>query len=144
MAGQKYFAAGAGQVEFNGVKIASLQSVSWTENVGTRPVQVIGDFEVDEHVNTSIGGSLQIGVTKPRALSEDEMGLIGNRTSAQILQSTEKLLITLKDKTTSPATTQYAWEGCVYSGSNGNLNAGDIQTGTLNYVWTRMKRKGQK
>lgn len=144
MAGQKYFAAGAGQIEFNGVRVASIQNVSWTENVGVRPVMVIGQFEVDEHVNTTVGGSLQVGVAKPRALSEDEMGLIGNRTSEQILQSAEKLLIVLKDKTTVPATTQYAWEGCVYTGSNGNLGAGDIQNGSLNYVWTRMKRKGQK
>lgn len=141
---QKYFAAGAGQIEFNGVRIANITNASWTENVGIRPVQVIGNFEVDEHVLTSVGGSLQVGYVKPRELSEDEMGLIGNRTPAQILQSGEKLLITLKDKTASPATTQYAWEECVYSGSNGNLAAGDILSGSLNYVWTRMKRKGQK
>lgn len=144
MAEHKYFAAGAGKVEFNGVKVGSLTSIGWSENAGVRPVQVIGEYEVDEHVPTTIGGTMTCGFVKPRAFDEREMKLVGGRKSEDLIQGQEPLTVSIKDKTNAPAVAHYTFIGCKYTGGSWNMQAGDVLTGNMNYVWKRMLTKTEK
>lgn len=144
MAEHKYFAAGAGKITFNAVKVGSLQSVGWTEQAGVRPVQEIGSYEIDEHVPTTIGGSMTCSFVKPRALSEREMRLVGGRKPQDIIQGQDPLTVQIQDKTNDPAVTHYTFQNCTYTGGSWNMQAGDVLMGTMNYVFKRMLLKGEK
>lgn len=143
MAETKFFSAGRGLVRFNGVKIATLTGVRWTETVGRRRVQTIGELEAVERTAVSVDINWSVDFVKTTRLDERQLGLVGGRKTQDLIVA-EPFTIEILDKATSPAAILYTLVECVYNGGSWNMVAGDIMTGSMNGDGRRMLHASEK
>lgn len=139
----KFFSAARGEVKFNGVKIATATGVRWSENVGRRRVQVIGEVEAVERTAVTVDVNWSVDIVKSVKLDERQLGLVGGR-KVQDLITEEPFTIEIKDKGQTPSATQYTLVECVYNSGSWNMVAGDILTGSMSGDGRRLLHASEK
>lgn len=143
MAEPKFFSAARAEIKKNGVKLATITGLRWSETISRRRVQVIGDIEATERTAVAVDVSWSADFVKTVKLDERQLGLVGGR-KVQDLITEEPFSIEIKDKGQTPSKTQYTLVECVYNGGNWNLPTGDILTGAINGDGKRMLHASEK
>lgn len=137
----RYFTAAEGAIKFEGVKVASITGITWTETVTRRAVREIGKLHTSARPAVAIDVSMQIQFVRPKSQDEKVTGLIGSRALLDVLQE-EPLQIELYGKTDGKSA--YSFINMVYTGGNWSMPGGDVITGSASYEGERMKLASEK
>lgn len=138
-----YMSAARGEIQFDGVKLATVTGIRWQETVSRRRVQVVGELEADERTPTAIDISWSVDTVKTVKLDERQQGIMRSRKAADIIKE-EPFTIVIKDKGKSPSAVMTTLVACVYNGGSWNMPAGDIVTGSINGDGKRMLLASEK
>lgn len=137
---ERAFTAARGEFKVNSVVIAYCTGVNGTEIIARRAVRPIGTVVAVERPAVAVDVSLSANYVRLVDLDEVQQGIIGGRSTKDLLDEGEALLELFDTKNKKPI---YVIEGAVPTSMSFSMMSGDVVSYSSTWEGRRMLRESE-